>query len=65
MARETPVITALRQIPGVGLLTATALHAAVGNIHAFRSGRHLASWMGIAPREHSNGAGDKAIPRRT
>ncbi len=54
-ARETSVIAALRQIPGVGLLSATALYAAVGNIPTFRSGRHLASWMGITPREHSSG----------
>ena len=43
VARETAVVTALRQIPGVGLLSATALYAAVGNTHTLRSGRHLAS----------------------
>ncbi len=54
-ARETSGIAALRQIPGVGLLSATALYAAVGDVHTFRSGRHLASWMGLTPREHSSG----------
>jgi transposase len=49
------VIGSLIQIPGVGLLSATALYAAVGNVHTFKSGRHLASWMGLTPREHSSG----------
>jgi transposase len=42
-------------VPGIGLLTATALWASVGNVHAFRSGRQLASWLGITPRESSSG----------
>ncbi len=54
--RAEPQIQALRQIPGIGLLTATALFAAVGDVHAFPSGRHLASWLGITPRERSSGS---------
>ncbi len=42
-------------MPGVGLLTATALVASVGHIHAFRRGRQFASWLGLTPREHSSG----------
>lgn len=56
VARQTPVISTLQQVPGVGVLSATALYASVGDIHTFRSGRHLASWMGLTPREHSSGA---------
>ena len=55
VALQMPVISTLLQVPGVGLLTATALWASVGNIHTFRSARHLASWMGLTPREHSSG----------
>jgi len=55
IAEENPVIRSLLQIPGIGVLTATALYASVGNIHLFASGRHLASWLGITPREHSSG----------
>jgi transposase len=49
-------LQALLEIPGVGVLTATALWAAVGNIHTFKSGRHLASWLGLTPRESSSGS---------
>jgi hypothetical protein len=38
------------------VLTATALYASIGSIHAFRSGRPLANWLGIASREHSSGS---------
>lgn len=53
---ELPTLQALRQIPGIGTLTATAMYASVGNIHAFASGRHLASWLGLTPRESSSGS---------
>jgi transposase len=56
IAREHPTIRSLLQIPGIGTLTATALYAAVGNIHSFQSGRHLASWLGITLKEHSSGS---------
>ena len=45
----------MRQIPGVGVLTATALVGAVSHIHAFRRGRDFASWLGLTPRESSTG----------
>ena len=32
------------------------MYASVGNIHAFKSGRHLASWLGLTPRESSSGS---------
>jgi transposase len=55
MAEQLPVVAYLLTIPGVGLLTATALFAFIGDIHRFPSGRHLASWVGLTPREHSSG----------
>ncbi len=54
LAKDNPVITRLRTIPGVGLLTATALFAFVGDMKRFRSGRHFASYLGLTPREHSS-----------
>ncbi len=55
IAGETPVVERLRSIPGVGLLTATALIAFVGNIERFPSSRHFACYVGLTPREHSSG----------
>ena len=56
LAADDPVIRRLRTIPGVGVLTATALVGSVGNIHAFRRGRQFASWLGLTPSEYSSGS---------
>jgi len=42
-------------IPGVGLLTATAAVATMGDPHAFRSGREFAAWLGLVPRQVGTG----------
>jgi transposase len=55
VAAEHPVAQRLQQIPGVGVLTATALVGAVSHVHAFRRGREFASWLGLTPRESSTG----------
>jgi transposase len=55
LADADPVVTRLRTIPGIGLLTATALVGTVGHIHAFRRARQFANWLGLTPREHSSG----------
>jgi transposase len=55
LADQTPAVARLRSIPGVGLITATALVAFVGDIQRFPSGRHFASYLGLTPRERSSG----------
>lgn len=45
-----------QDVPGIGLLTATALRASVGSLDRFPSGRHLSAWIGLVPREHSSGS---------
>src|SRR3990172_4606995 len=55
LASETPVVERLLTIPGLGLLTATALVAYVGDIQRFPTARHFASYLGLTPRERSSG----------
>jgi len=55
MADESALLGRLRTIPGVGLLSATALVAFVGDVRRFPSGRHFASYLGLTPREASSG----------
>ena len=55
LARQSKDATKLQSIPGIGLMTATALGASVGDAQQFRSGRHMASWLGLTPRESSSG----------
>jgi transposase len=55
LAKTHPVAPRLMQVPGVGVITATAMIGAVNHIHAFRRGRDFASWLGLTPRESSSG----------
>jgi transposase len=56
IADEDPVLERLQTIPGIGLITATALVGSVGHIAGFSRSRQFASWLGLTPREHSSGA---------
>lgn len=55
LAQQMPDARLLMTVPGIGVLTATALPAFVGDIRRFRSGRHFAAYLGLTPREHSSG----------
>ncbi len=56
LSRQSPAILRLRKVSGIGLLTSTALVSSAGSADAFRNGRHLASWLGLTPREYSSGS---------
>ena len=60
-AREDDAARRLLSIPGVGVLGATALIAAVGDGADFRRGRDLAAWLGLVPRQHSTGGKTKLL----
>ena len=45
----------IAQIPGVGLLTATAAIATMGEARAFKSGREFCAWLGLVPKQRGTG----------
>ena len=49
----------LETIPGVGLITATALAASVPDASVFRSGRQFAAYLGLVPRQSSSGGKER------
>jgi transposase len=49
----------LEEIPGIGPIIATALVAEVGDWKAFSSGRNLAAWIGLVPKQHSTGGKER------
>ena len=53
--RSNPVSRRLETIPGIGPVIATAIAASVTDPAIFRSGRGLAAWIGLVPREMSTG----------
>ncbi len=56
VAKHSPACATLLSVPGIGLLTATAMVAATGgSVAHFKDARHFASWFGLTPREFSSG----------
>lgn len=52
---EDEIVHKLDEVSGIGLLTASALQAAVGRPERFANGRQLSAWLGLTPREFSSG----------
>ena len=49
----------LETIPGIGPITATALAATITDPSVFTSGRELAAWIGLVPRQSSTGGKER------
>ena len=60
--RASPASRRLAAIPGIGPITASALAATVGDARQFRSGRELAAWLGLVPRQASTGGKPRLGP---
>ena len=52
----------LISIPGIGIIGASAIASTVTDPTAFRSGRDLAAWIGLVPRQDSTGGKQKLGP---
>ena len=53
--KQDNACAAIADIPGVGLLTATAAVATMGDAKAFRSGREFAAYIGLVPKQSGSG----------
>jgi len=58
-ARATDVGRRLMGIPGVGPVLASAFVASVPDPAMFKSGRNLAAWIGLVPRQKSSGGKER------
>ncbi|MCP4305143.1 MAG: IS110 family transposase [bacterium] len=57
--RSNELSKRLEAIPGVGPLVASALVASIPDPGAFRSGRDLAAWIGLVPKQNSTGGKER------
>ena len=57
--RQNQTSQRLATIPGVGIITATALAASIPDPGLFRSGREFSAFLGLVPRHNSSGGKDK------
>ncbi|MEQ1718418.1 MAG: IS110 family transposase [Hyphomicrobium sp.] len=55
ICRDNEDCRRLSALPGVGPIIATALVASVDDARHFRSGRELAAWIGLVPRQYTTG----------
>ena len=58
-ARSTDIGCRLMEVPGVGPVLASAIVATVPDPATFKSGRDLAAWIGLVPRQNSSGGKEK------
>ena len=61
IAAADPVAQRLQQLRGVGPMVATALLATVGDASQFAKGRHMATSLGLTPRQNSSGGKKRLI----
>ena len=59
--KEHEAARRLITIPGIGVLNATALTAAIGDGSVFGRGRDLAAWLGLVPRQVTTGGRPKLL----
>lgn len=53
--RASELSCRLAQVPGIGPITASALVASIADAKSFESGRQVAAWLGLVPKQHSSG----------
>ena len=58
-AHDNDVTKRLQTIPGIGIVTASALAASVTDPHQFTSGRQFAAWLGLTPRADCSGGKER------
>lgn len=58
-ARDDEAARRAQAVAGVGVITADAICASVGNAHDFKNGRQFAAWIGLTPRQYSSGGKTK------
>lgn len=59
--KENAAVKRLMAIPGVGIPTATAAVAMVGDAKAFKNGREFAAYVGLVPRQSGTGGRVKLL----
>lgn len=53
--RHRPIVEALTQEPGVGLITAMVYRTEIGQASRFRRGRQVGKFVGLTPTSHESG----------
>jgi len=57
--RSSELSRRLEEIPGIGPIVATALVASIPDAKVFSSGRSMAAWIGLVPKQNSSGGKER------
>jgi transposase len=55
MAEQDAMCREVMKIEGIGVLTASAVVATIGDAKVFKNGREVSAWLGLVPKQHSSG----------
>jgi transposase len=55
IAEQSPLCRLLMTIPGIGVINATAIYAAIGDGKQFETARDFGVWLGLTPRQYASG----------
>jgi transposase len=58
-AKDNPTVNKAATLMGIGLITASASVATVGEFKQFKNGAQFGAWIGLVPRQHSSGGKNK------
>lgn len=59
--RQSEASRRAAEVPGVGMLTASAAVASIGDPKVFDSGRGFAAWLGMTPGQHASGGRQRLL----
>jgi transposase len=60
-SEQYPESRLLRQVPGVGSLTALAFMMTLGDKNRFERSRHVGAYLGLTPKQHQSGQSDPEL----
>ena len=60
IANQQEQVTSLLQVPGVGVVTAVTVWAAIGDIQRFADPQHLVGYAGLGARVHDSGMSSRS-----
>ena len=62
ISNDNDISKKIESVPGIGLITATALLSVIGNnASQFKNGRQFSAYIGLVPRQHSSGGKSKLL----
>ena len=60
-ASTNPTVQRILKVPGIGLISATAILSSYGDLNQFKKGRNFSAWLGLVPAHSGSGGKNKVL----